>query len=121
MELRPLFNACDTIMGRANEYGTPYPYNLGYYDGYKITFDCHNTFKAIAWTNGEIANNYTVGTCAQYNPASGVRDWTTREMLDHCSDVSYDMSNIMPGEYLWMEGHGAMYYGNGLVCETTPI
>lgn len=35
---------------RPNYYYNKYPYNLGYYDGSQISFDCWNLGKAIIWT-----------------------------------------------------------------------
>lgn len=50
-----------TAYSRPNYYYNSYPYNLGYYDGSRISFDCWNLGKAILWSKGEIVNNYTVG------------------------------------------------------------
>ena len=53
-----------TAYSRPNYYRNEYPYNLGYYDGNVIYFDCWNLGKAIIWSKGEIVNNYTVGAYA---------------------------------------------------------
>ena len=42
-------------------------------------------------------------------------------LRNHCVDISSDMSNIMPGEYLcyWDYSHCGIYIGNGEVVECT--
>ena len=110
------------ILNRATGYYSVYPYNVGYYHANGvITFDCWCMIKAICWSNGTIADNYRVGNYAIYNPAAGLGDWTGREILDHCTDVSGDMSNIQAGEYLLYEGdsHAGIYVGDGHVIECT--
>lgn len=124
-ENKDLIVLADKTLARANGYDQPWPYNVGYYNGRKLTFDCHNMFKAWFWSQGAIVDNWIVGNYAIYNPASGIDDWTTWELLQHCTDVSSDMSHILPGEYLYMDyygdTHGGMYYGNGLVIECTIV
>ena len=106
---------------RDNGYKNWYPYNLGYYDGAKISWDCWNLVKSIDWTDGAIVDNYIVGHYALYDPNASLGDWTGREILDHCSDVSGNMANIVPGEFLLYEGdsHAGVYIGDGHVIECT--
>lgn len=106
---------------RKNGYGTPWPYNVGYYDGQKITWDCIGLIKSICWTHGKIVDNYDIGTCAAYDPTQGLDDLTEKGILDACSDVSSNFKNIEAGEYLYFEdgGHAGVYVGNGHVIECT--
>jgi hypothetical protein len=60
---------------RPNYYYNSFPYNLGYYDGSRISFDCWNLGKAIIWTKGEIVNNYTAGAYAKMDTSCGLGDW----------------------------------------------
>ena len=41
-------------------------------------------------------------------------------MLDICTHVSDDFSSLLPGEYLFTDGHCGIYIGNGLAVEATP-
>lgn len=121
---KDFLNCLKTILDRKNSYNNKYPYNVGYYHGEDkggISFDCWNLVKAICWSNGAIAKNYRVGNYAVYVPNSGLGDWTGRQILDHCSDVSGNMANIVPGEFLLYEGdaHAGVYWGDGKVIECT--
>lgn len=113
----------DTILNRDTKYNNQWPYNVGYYDGIFLSFDCWNLVKAIDWSNGKIANNWTVGNYAVYTSSATLGDWTGRQIMDHCSNVSTDMDieNILPGEFLLYEGdgHAGVYVGGGNVVECT--
>jgi hypothetical protein len=41
-------------------------------------------------------------------------------MINVCSGVSKDFSNIEVGEVVWMKGHIGVYIGDGLAVECTP-
>ena len=104
------------IVNRANYYYNVFPYNLGYYNGYAISFDCWNLVKALI-NDPTIDQNYVVG---RYAPASGnMGDWDGWTILQHCSGVSTDFSHLYVGEYLYMAGHAGVYIGNGQVVECT--
>lgn len=104
------------IVNRYNYYYNRFPYNLGYYDGWNISFDCWNLVKALV-NEPSIDQNYTVG---HHAPAVGnMGDWDGWTILQHCSDVSTDFSRLYRGEYLYMAGHAGVYLGNGWVCECT--
>ena len=106
----------NNIVNRANYYYNVFPYNLGYYNGYAISFDCWNLVKALI-NDPTIDQNYTIG---RYAPASGnMGDWDGWTILQHCSDVSTDFTRIYAGEYLYMAGHAGIYCGSGLVIECT--
>lgn len=111
-----LVEKLQNIVNRNNYYYNVYPYNLGYYNGWAISFDCWNLVKALI-NEPSIDQNYTVG---HHAPASGnMGDWDGWTILQHCSDVSTDFSRIFVGEYLYMAGHAGIYIGNGLVVECT--
>ena len=118
---KEFLNCLDIILNRDTRYNNKWPYNVGYYDGIFLTFDCWNLVKAIDWSHGSIANNWTVGSYAVYDPSAALGDWTGRQIMDHCSCVSTDMSNILPGEFLLYEGdgHAGVYVGEGHVVECT--
>lgn len=79
-------------------------------------FDCICFVKGLLWGwNGNL--NHTYGG-ATYQ-SNGVPDVTESSMLNKCSDISTDFSNIEVGEYLWMQGHAGIYVGNGLSVECT--
>lgn len=104
------------IVNRNNYYYNVFPYNLGYYNGYAISFDCWNLVKALI-NEPSIDMNYTVG---HHAPASGnMGDWDGWTILQHCSDISTDFTRILVGEYLYMAGHAGVYIGSGLVVECT--
>ena len=104
------------IVNRANYYYNEYPYNMGYYNGYAISFDCWNLVKSLI-NEPSIDQNYTVG---HHAPTVGnMGDWDGWTILQHCSDISTDFTRIFVGEYLYMAGHAGVYIGNGLVVECT--
>ena len=42
------------IVNRANYYYNVYPYNMGYYNGYAISFDCWNLVKSLLAEYGTV-------------------------------------------------------------------
>lgn len=104
------------IVNRPNVYRNSFPYNLGYYNGYSISFDCWNLVKALV-NEPSIDQNYKVG---HYAPASGnMADIDGWNILMQCSGVSQNFSNLVPGEFLYMSGHAGIFIGNGQVIECT--
>lgn len=82
----------------------------------RFGFDCVCLIKAILW--GWCANFHESMGGAVYK-SNGVEDFSVNGMLEHCTDVSEDFSNIEIGEVLWMSGHVGIYVGNGLAVECT--
>ena len=79
-------------------------------------FDCVCFIKAIlfwGW-NGDASD---VNGGAKYN---GSTDYSEEQLLNKCTEVSDDFSNIEVGEYLYMRGHCGIYIGNGKAAECTP-
>jgi hypothetical protein len=98
-----------TAHNRPNVYRNVYPYNLGYYDGNVIYFDCWNLGKAIIWSKGAIVNNYTVGHHASMDTSCGLGDWDGLTIVKEAPNCSTDFSNLVPGEWLYMNNHTGYY------------
>lgn len=108
-----------TAYSRPNYYYNSFPYNLGYYDGSRISFDCWNLGKAIIWSKGAIVNNYTVGKYAAMDTSCGLGDWDGLTIVREAPNCSSDFTNLVPGEWLYMENHTGYYVGDGKVIECT--
>ena len=108
-----------TAYNRPNVYRNVFPYNLGYYDGSVIYFDCWNLGKAIIWSKGAIVNNYTVGYHASMDTSCGLGDWDGLTIVKEAPNCSTDFSDLVPGEWLYMDNHTGYYVGNGQVIECT--
>lgn len=106
-------------INRPNVYNNEYPYNLGYYDGSEISWDCWNLGKSIIWTKGSIVNNYTVGSYAKVDTSCGLGDWTGLTIIKLAPNCGSDFSSLVPGEWLYMDGHTGYYIGDGQVIECT--
>ena len=104
---------------RPNYYYNSFPYNLGYYDGSRISFDCWNLGKAILWSKGAIVDNYTVGAYAKMDTSCGLGDWGGEEIMAACTNCNGNFSNLIPGEWLYKENHIGYYIGDGKVIECT--
>lgn len=79
-------------------------------------FDCVGLIKGVLWGFTGDASNPNGGTKYCSN---GVKDIDCNDMFDLCSDKTADFSNIVPGEFLWMQGHIGVYIGDGLAVEAT--
>lgn len=104
---------------RPNYYYNSFPYNLGYYDGSRISFDCWNLGKAIIWTKGEIVNNYTAGAYAKMDTSCGLGDWDGEQIIREAPNCGSDFTDLVPGEWLYMDNHTGYYVGDGQVIECT--
>lgn len=83
--------------------------------GYYV-FDCVGMIKAVLWGwKGDGTRNG--GAVYQSN---GVPDVSANGMIEKCSGVSSNFSNIEMGEAVWMDGHIGIYYQNGQVIECSP-
>ena len=81
-------------------------------------FDCVCLIKGILWGwKGD--TNKTYGG-ASYT-SNGVPDVGADTIMNYCTDVSKDFSNIQIGEVVHMLGHIGIYIGDGLAVECTPI
>ena len=86
------------------------------WNGKSWNFDCVILVKAILWGWNENKNHPHGG--ANYG-SNGVYDDGTEQIIDRCSNVSSDFTNIEVGELLWMNGHVGIYIGNREVIECT--
>lgn len=82
-------------------------------------FDCVCLIKGILWGwNGNVNKTYGGAVYA----SNGVPDTNAGGMFNnYCIDKSTNFNNIIPGEFVWMEGHIGIYIGDGLAVECTPI
>lgn len=80
-------------------------------------FDCVGLIKCILWGWSGDSSKSRGG--AVYG-SNGVPDITADAMINKCSGVSTDFSNVQVGEALWCKGHIGIYIGNGLGVECTP-
>lgn len=86
-------------------------------------FDCINFPKGIFW--GWDAKYPTSGGCggAVYC-SNNVPDTGESNIINMCSDVSTDFTNIVKGEMLYLNNNGSthagVYIGDGLCVECTP-
>lgn len=80
-------------------------------------FDCVNLIKSLLWGwNGDTTASYG-GAVYKSN---GVPDIDETAMINACSCVSTNFSNIQAGEVVWIPGHIGVYIGDGLAVECTP-
>ena len=120
-------NYLSIAVKRNTRYGEGYPYNVGYYNGEYISWDCWNLGKTIIATRGAAVNNYTPGTYSACSDTSiGLYDTDGDGLESACgSTLSSDFSNIAIGEWLFKEYssgycyHVGYYIGNGRVIEAT--
>lgn len=82
-------------------------------------FDCVCLIKGVLWGwNGNV--NATYGGAVYCS--NGVPDTNANGMFqNYCTNKTSNFSNIVPGEFVWMDGHIGVYIGDGLVVECTPI
>lgn len=109
-------------------YKNIFPQNCLYNQGNGVfSADCWNMIKAFIWGKGVLPKNKGG---YWYNPNRyGLGDWTGKQILNACSDVSTDFTKIAAGEFLLTadESHAGIYVGdytvNGKtynVIECTP-
>ena len=79
-------------------------------------FDCVGLIKGVLWGFSGDKSKSNGGTVYCSN---GVNDIDCNAMFDLCSGKSADFSDIVPGEFLWMQGHIGVYIGDGLAVEAT--
>lgn len=109
-------------------YNNNFPRNCGYYTGNEWTWDCWNLIKTLIWGWSE---DTTVGSYTFSPGLHGLGDWNGIQILNHCTDRSYDFSLLSGAEYLYYQGsvdHAGIYIGNKTVnghtvnvVECTPI
>lgn len=80
-------------------------------------FDCVCLIKGILWGWYGNVNDEYGGAVYKSN---GVPDVGADEIMNLCSGVSTNFSNIQVGELVHMKGHVGIYIGDGLAVECTP-
>lgn len=80
-------------------------------------WDCVCLIKGILW--GWDAKYGMEYGGAKYK-SNDVPDFAENSIMNYCTSVSKDFSNIIPGEALWMSGHVGIYIGDGKVIESSP-
>ena len=82
-------------------------------------FDCVCFLKGLLWGwNGNVNHVYGGATYK----SNGVPDVNANTMMTdaHCTGITTDFRNIVPGAFVWLTGHIGVYIGDGLVVECTP-
>lgn len=118
MTAKEFVNALMKAYNRPNYYNNNFPYNCGYYDGSKISWDCWNLGKTIIWSHGDIVDNYTKGKYQKVNKETNLGDWDGYAICVQ-GVCSRDFTDIKVGEWLYCEDHVGYYIGNGKVLEDT--
>lgn len=80
-------------------------------------FDCVCLIKGLLW--GWCGDPDDIYGGADYL-VDRVPDLDAEQMVDVCSDISTDFSDILPGEVVGIPGHIGVYIGDGLCVECTP-
>ncbi len=83
--------------------------------GYYV-FDCVGLIKGVLWG---WSGNGTRNGGAVYQ-SNGVPDLSANGMINKCSNISTNFSNIEMGEAVWMDGHIGIYYKDNQVIECSP-
>lgn len=100
-----------------SENGTWCNYN---WSNNKFMMDCVVSIKGLLWGFKADKNKPHGGAVYKSN---GVVDFTPDSGLLHCTKVSKNFRNLIPGEYLCMKGtgysHAGVYLGDGKVFECT--
>lgn len=82
-----------------------------------FAFDCCGLVKSIIWQfKGDTSKVYGG---AEYE-SNGMPDVGEKAILNMCTNLSDNMSNIEVGEFLYMSGHCGIYAGGGKVVESSP-
>lgn len=88
----------------ANNYG--WQYNVGQWYNDHFCFDCIGIIKAVC-NDWKADKKATAGGTT----LDEFIDLTEEGLLKKCTSVSNNFKNIVVGEYLYMNGHGAVYTG----------
>lgn len=95
----------------SNYYNNKFPYNCGYYDGQRYSFDCWNLIKSIlgGWSDTKVLGSYV----SPKNFPTG--DISGAQLLAKCYSKSKDFSQLKtPGTYLYISNspHAGVYIGD---------
>ena len=96
---------------RRTYYSNRFPENCGQiHAGGVQSYDCIGLVKSIINEPDIVYKTEPVGYYV--TPGKVIPDTTERGILNLCSDVSYGFGNLVPGEYLYMNGHAGVYVGD---------
>lgn len=101
-----------TAQAVPNYYKNKYPYNLGYFDGSRYSFDCWNLIKVV------LAGWHPTGVVGSFTKPTVTGDITGLAMLKKCTNRSKDFSKLsVPGTYLYMNypAHAGTFIGEQVV------
>ncbi len=113
MKLEEFLNKLNLALNSKTKYKKS---GWGNHDGDLWYFDCVCLIKGILWGWNADLSKKRGGAVYQSN---GVPDIGTETIINKCTNVSSDFSNIQKGELVWMSGHVGIYVGNGEVIEAT--
>lgn len=91
-----------------NRYNNKYPYNLGYFDGNKYSFDCWNLIKVVlsGWNANGIPGDYVHTNQLVTGDVDGYT------LLKNCTGQSKDFRQLsVPGTYLYISTKGLEHAG----------
>lgn len=110
-------------------YNNTFPRNCLYNVALNVwSADCWNMIKALLWN--DLVMPTPVGSYSYHPGKYGLQDLNGYQILQECSDVSSDFTNLTPGEYLSTRDydHAGVYVGEVTdgtnywnVVECTPI
>lgn len=114
MKLTEFIKTLEIAASVPSYYNNKFPYNCGYYDGEKYSFDCWNMIKSIL---GGWKSNGTVGSYVSPKDFP-TGDCTGLDLLNQCSGISQDFAKLKkPGTYLYMRNHphSGVYVGEHII------
>lgn len=85
-----------------------------------FAFDCCGLVKGVYWGFIGVTDKIYGGAVYASNKLNDVNE---KGLLELCTNVSDDFTNLIPGEFLYTNkpnGHCGIYIGNGKVIEATP-
>lgn len=105
-----------------NRYTSNYQYNINHAAEIRahsncFAWDCICLGKGILWGWSGRKDQQNGG--AQYG-SNGVPDFSVESLKNYCTKFSSDFSDIIPGAWLYMQGHIGYYIGGGMCIECTP-
>lgn len=96
--------------GKVEAHIKPYLDKPNYYGA-----DCNNIFKGVFWGLDtsliKDIKKYTPNGAGVKRNSNGLGDLGAGDLFDICTEISSDLSDILPGEMIGMQGHIGMYYG----------
>ena len=96
--------------GKVEAHIKPYLDKPNYYGA-----DCNNLYKGIFWgldtSKVDEIDKYTPNGAGVKRNSNHLPDLNETQLFNICTEISDDMTHILPGEMIWAKGHIGMYYG----------